>query len=59
MPADITFVAPRLPDPPKQYQKGFLDRFNNTLRLYFNQLDDGIRKAATSPEAQAQAWFLG
>ena len=33
--------------------------FNNALRLYFRQLDEGIRELSTAPEAQAQAWFLG
>ena len=53
------FVAPRLPDPPKEYTPVSFELFNNTLRLYFKQLDEGIREAAVSPKSQAQVWFLG
>ncbi len=33
------FVAPALPNSPVQYAQGEFDRFNNVLRLYFNQID--------------------
>lgn len=33
------FVAPALPNSPVQYTQGEFDRFNNVLRLYFNQID--------------------
>lgn len=52
-------VAPRLPSPPKEYTQAAFEQFNNTLRLYFNQLDESVRLAGASPESQAQVWFLG
>jgi hypothetical protein len=52
-------VAPRLPSPPKEYTQTAFEQFNNALRLYFNQLDEGIRETAASTESQAQVWFLG
>jgi len=52
-------IAPRLPDPPKEYTQGSFEQFNNVLRIYFNQLDDAIKEAAVSTESQAQVWFLG
>lgn len=33
------FTAPALPNSPEQYDRSMLDRFNNVLRLYFNQVD--------------------
>lgn len=33
------FVAPSLPNSPVQYTQGEFDKFNNVLRLYFNQID--------------------
>lgn len=36
-------AAPALPIPTQDYQPGFFSRLNNTLRLYFNQLDNVIR----------------
>lgn len=33
------FVAPSLPNSPSQYTQGEFDKFNNVLRLYFNQID--------------------
>jgi hypothetical protein len=59
MTVDINFIAPRLPTPPDGYDPQAFEQFNNVLRIYFNQLDDGLRKAAVSPETQAQVWFLG
>lgn len=35
--------APALPENPMEYNKGFFDRFNNVLRLYFRQLDTVVR----------------
>ena len=55
---DIDFKAPVLPDPPREYDESAFNQTNNALRLYFNQLDKGIRDASVSPTAQAAAWFL-
>ncbi len=56
---NIDFKAPVLPDPPREYDESTFNQLNNTLRLYFNQLDKSIRDASVSPTAQAAAWFLG
>ena len=34
-----TFVAPSLPNSPIEYNQRQFDKFNNVLRLYFNQID--------------------
>jgi len=41
-------VAPALPTGPETYSKGYIDRFNNILRLYFNQLDNALRNAVAN-----------
>ena len=41
-------VAPALPTAPPAYNKGYLDKFNNILRLYFNQLDNALRNAVAN-----------
>jgi hypothetical protein len=56
---NIDFKAPVLPDPANEYDVRTFNQLNNTLRLYFNQLDKGIRDASVSSTAQAAAWFLG
>ena len=35
-------VAPNLPLAPGEYERQFQDQFENILRLYFNQLDNGF-----------------
>jgi hypothetical protein len=35
-------VAPALPQPPDEFEQGFFNKFNNVLRLYFNQLDRAL-----------------
>ena len=40
--------APRLPNAPTEYEQRFIDSLVNTLRLYFNELDNpGAVLAAT------------
>ena len=41
-------VAPALPTGPETYSKGYIDRLNNILRLYFNQLDNALRNAVAN-----------
>ena len=36
------FVAPALPNSPPVYDQSQFDRFNNVLRLYFNQIDAAV-----------------
>ena len=41
-------VAPALPTGPETYSRGYVDRFNNILRLYFNQIDNALRNAVAN-----------
>ncbi len=45
---ELRVVAPALPKPPQTYTKGYLDQFNNILRLYFNRLDRAISNLMSS-----------
>lgn len=42
------FVAPALPNSPEMYSKSEFDRFNNVLRLYFNQIDNFLGLLSTA-----------
>lgn len=44
------FSAPALPVPPKEYNQTSFSRFNNLLRIYFNQLDAALRNAMAAQE---------
>ena len=41
-------AAPNLPLAPEQWDKHYQDQFSNTLRLYFNRIDDFIARLAVS-----------
>ena len=55
---DIDFVAPQLPLPPVQNDAIAFNQFNNILSLYFAQLDNAVRQASTSPQAETAGWFF-
>lgn len=38
--ASKSFIAPRLPVAPVEYDQQFMEQFTSILRLYFNQLDN-------------------
>ena len=40
---NISFRAPALPLPPKEYDQTYFNSMNNVLRLYFNQVDQAFR----------------
>jgi hypothetical protein len=42
------FKAPALPKPTQDYDRGYLDNLVNTLRLYFNQLDNLLEQIVTT-----------
>lgn len=42
------FVAPSLPSAPAAYEQGYLDKLNNILRLYFNQIDQLLEQVVAS-----------
>jgi len=46
--ASKTFVAPRLPAAPVEYNQQFMDQLTNILRLYFTQLDNASPILAAS-----------
>ena len=54
----INFRAPVLPRPPINYSQEEFDKFNNTLRLYFNQLDDALRNDTLVNQGEAMSWFI-
>ena len=56
---DINFVAPVLPPSPPIYDSFYFDQFNDTLRLYFNQIDEVLRDGTLQQNSEAAAWFFG
>ena len=63
MPVDLTdygipFRAPVLPRPPDEYSRQDFEKLNNTLRLYFNQLDDALRSDRLVNQGEAMSWFI-
>ena len=54
----VGFRAPALPYPPKEYDPIEINKFNNVLRLYFNQLDNTLRDTSISNRSEAQGWFF-
>ncbi len=54
----ITFRAPVLPRPPDEYSRQAFEKLNNTLRLYFNQLDDALRSDRLVNQGEAMSWFI-
>ena len=54
----IDFVAPQLPLAPIQYDMNAFNQLNGILSIYFNQLDNGVRQASTSPQAEVAGWFF-
>ena len=39
---ELRVAAPALPQSPVEYQKSYIDKLHNILRLYFNRLDTAI-----------------
>lgn len=54
----VEFVAPLLPSPPNEYSRLEFEKFNNALRLYFNQLDQALRNDTLVLQAEATSWFI-
>jgi hypothetical protein len=55
------FVAPALPTAPAVYEQRYLDKLNNILRLYFNQLDQLLEQVVantTNNESTTSADFM-
>jgi len=56
---DINFVAPALPYSPQLYDPTYFDKFNDILRVYFNQIDEALRDGNLQKNSESMAWFLG
>ena len=54
----VNFVAPALPQPTPMYSMEYQDQLNNTLRIYFNNMDKAVRYAYISDVSEANSWFL-
>jgi len=46
--SQVNSIAPRLPAAPEEYDQQFMQQLLNTLRLYFNQLDNAAPIAAAA-----------
>tara|TARA_R100000781_G_C4080282_1_gene127466 strand:+ start:67 stop:234 length:168 start_codon:yes stop_codon:yes gene_type:complete len=55
----MDFVSPPLSFAPEEYESSFFSQNNETLRLYFNQLDNSLRDALKQEYAESTAWFMG
>ena len=56
---NMDFVSPPLSFAPEEYESNFFSQNNETLRLYFNQLDNSLRDALKQEYAESTAWFMG
>jgi len=57
--ASKSFIAPRLPLPPEQYDQQFMNQFISILRLYFNQLDNASPALLSSQNVGGAAVVSG
>ncbi len=55
----VDFLSPPLSFAPAEYESRFFSQNNETLRLYFNQLDNTLRDALKQEYAESTAWFMG
>jgi hypothetical protein len=54
----VNFVAPALPQPSSVYSVEYQNQLNNTLRIYFNNVDKAVRDSYISDASEANSWFL-
>ncbi len=54
----MDFVSPPLSFAPEEYESGFFRQSNETLRLYFNQIDNTLKDALKQEYAESTAWFM-
>ena len=57
--ASKTFIAPRMPAAPVEYNQQFMDQLTSILRLYFNQLDNPAPILASSQNVGAASVVSG
>ena len=56
---EVSFKAPALPYPPKEYNAEEFNQFNNVIRLYFNQIDNTLRDTSLADRSDSFSWFMG
>ena len=55
---NINFNAPVLPYASPLYDPAYFNKFNDILRIYFNQLDEALRDGSTQVNSESLAWFM-
>jgi len=56
----VASKAPNLPVPPSTYDMRYNNQVNNSLRLYFSQVDNATAQLATTVNsASVQQWLDG
>lgn len=55
---NINFIAPVLAYAPIEYDMSYFNYHNNTLRLYFNRLDEALRDTNSQEYSESVSWFL-
>jgi hypothetical protein len=57
-PHSIEFTAPVLAYAPAEYSMSYFNYHNNTLRLYFNRIDETLRAGDSQEYSESLSWFL-
>ena len=55
---NINFSAPALPYASPLYDPTYFNKFNDILRIYFNQLDEALRDGSTQINSESMTWFM-
>jgi len=56
---NINFTAPVLPYATSMYEEKYFNRYNEILRVYFNQLDETLRDGTATETSESLAWYMG
>ena len=54
----IGFTAPVLAYAPVEYDMSYFNYHNNSLRLYFNRVDETLRSRDSQEYSESLSWFL-
>jgi len=55
---NVSFRAPAIPYAPKEYNQQDFAEIHKVLRIYFNQLDSGLRDNRDAQRAEAMGWYM-
>lgn len=58
IPHNINFTSPVLAYAPVEYDMSYFNYHNNTLRLYFNRIDETLRAGDSQEYSESLSWFL-